>query len=364
MTRRRRTVGARLRREQLAGWGRVLAICLILLSVRGRIPVAQTADLPLATSTLQDGVHLPLIQNGRGWTDCRQCSFGTMLIQTEPGASIMPADVLIDANDRFGVKGMAGAGAPSDLVRDEWFGQLPGWTRSFMRGTYETLTPIHAAATLFGMKDGYECLGYGPETAHSAGDEALAPRYWVPRAKALADTAGKCLIYGPAVRDYERLAELERLPNPSSIVADVAPHVDVWMIQLAKYQTWADGGRDEEGDPYTMADFGEWIAAWVSWIKVANPNAQVWTQLGIGRYDPIKRVCLPPQPPEYILDYREVLARAGVDGVWVMPSQSCMPCPPTPSPDFICSRDPQDNQYYRESLATFQLAIEIACGGQ
>jgi hypothetical protein len=285
-----------------------------------------------------------------------------MLIQSDPQAEITPADVLIYANDQLGVKGMAGTGAPSDSVRDEWFSRLPGWTRSFMRGTVSQLENIHQTATLFGMEDMYECFAYGPESAHTAGEEALQPRYWVPRAEALAEDAGKCLIYGPAVRDYEALARAEGLPDPSAIVEDCAPHVDIWMIQLAKYQNWVDIGHDEDGNPYTLSDFSRWVARWVSWIKGANPNALVWTQLGIGEWDPLQHACVPPQLPEYILEYREALAGAGVDGVWVMPSQPCMPCPEDAPPDFICSTDPQDNEYYRQSLATLQQAVEMACG--
>ncbi|HSJ54461.1 MAG TPA: hypothetical protein VLC52_12035 [Anaerolineae bacterium] len=284
-----------------------------------------------------------------------------MLVISATDAEITPDSVLIYANDQLGVKGMAGTGAPSDQVRDEWFGRLPGWTRSFMRGTYAQLESIHQTAIRFDMEDMYECLTYGPEYAHLAGEEALDPRTWVPQAEALAESAGKCLIYGPAVRDYELMAETEGLSDPSAIVQDIAPHVDVWMIQLAKYQVWVDAGHDEENNPYTLADFTAWIAAWVSWIKDANPEARVWTQLGIGRWDPLSNACLPPQPPEYLLEYREALASARVDGVWVMPSQPCMPCPPDPPDGFPCSTDPQDNEYYRLSLAAFQKAIEMAC---
>jgi hypothetical protein len=284
-----------------------------------------------------------------------------MLIRMDPDAEITPADVLIYANDRVGIKGMAGTGGPSELVRDEWFGRLPGWTRSFVRGTFAQLQNIPEAASLFGMEDMYECLGYGPEHAHEAGEEALAPRYWVPQAEAVAEAAEKCLIYGPAIRDYEYLAEMEGLADPSPIVADCAPHVDVWLIQVAKYQKWVDLGRDDEGNPYTLADFQDWIARWVSWIQTANPQVKVWTQMGIGKWDPLQGACLPPQPPEYILAYREALIDAGVEGLWVMPSQPCMPCPPPPS-DVPCSTDPQDNEYYLQSLATFQDAIDLACG--
>ena len=293
-------------------------------------------------------------------SSCATSSFGTMLIQAADGESIGPSSVLIYANDDLGVKGLALAGAPSDPVR-ETFVRLPGWTRAFIRGTYDSLRPIPQAAAAFGLADMYECFAYGPESAHQAGDEALDPEQWVPRAEALAEEAGKCLIYGPAVQDYEALAQERGLADPSALVARVAPHVDIWMIQLAKYQNWVDRGRDEAGNPYSLADFEDWAAGWVRWIKTANPQSQVWTQLGIGRYDPLAGACLPPQPVEYLLDYRDALVRAGVDGISVMPPQPCMPCPPSPAPGFLCSTNPQDAEAYRQALATFQEAIERAC---
>jgi hypothetical protein len=317
-------------------------------------PIPTASPLP-ATATASPSPAATTTAAG-----CAQSSFGTMLLQAAGGASIAPGNVLIYANDELGVKGLALAGAPSDAVR-ETFARLPGWTRAFIRGTYESLRPIPQAAAVFGMADMYECFAYGPESAHQAGDEALAPEQWVPRAEALAEEVGKCLIYGPAVQDYEALARERGLPDPSALVARVAPHVDIWMIQLAKYQNWVDRGRDEAGNPYTLADFERWAAAWVRWIKAANPQARVWTQLGIGRYDPLARACLPPQPVGYLLDYRDALVRAGVDGISVMPPQPCMPCPPSPAPGFPCSTDPQDGEAYRQALATFQEAIETAC---
>jgi hypothetical protein len=367
-----------MKEGSLARRGVALSLCLVLSVLVGceplapsgagppatsQVPAADTPDEgPLATPAAEDDVYLPLTQKDPPWAGCEETGFGTMLIQLDPDQGITPADVLLDANDRLGVVGMVGAGAPSEFVRDEWFGRLPDWTRLFLRGTYDQLGNIHQAATLFGMEEMYECYGYGPESAHGAGEEALEPRVWVPQSEALAEAAGKCLVYGPAVQDYEALAELEGLPNPAPIVADIAPHVDVWMVQLAKYQTWVDGGKDEGGAPYTWADFSAWIAGWVSWIRSANPEALVWTQLGIGRWDPLDGRCLEPQPPEYLLTYREVLADAGVDGLWVMPSQSCMPCPPDAPPGFVCSNDPQDNDHYHQSLGVFQQAIELACG--
>lgn len=313
---------------------------------------SNTEPLPSITSTK------PPLNNGTEWTDCSNHSFGTMLLCNETGKClndwIRPIDVLVKANDRFGIKGMAATGAPSDYLRDHAFGKLPGWTRSFLRGTYESLINVHNATKVFGMEDMYECFGYGPESAHQAGTEALDPLYWVPKAEALAEEASKCLIYGPAVQDYERMStpegESQYQENQlSELIAQVAPHVDIWIIQLAKYQTAADNGKDYDGNLYTIEDFEVWITNWIRWIKGSNQNTKVWVQLGIGQSSP-NQVCQPPQPPEYILEYREILIRAGVDGVFVMPSMPCQ-----------YSDDPQEHEYYLQSLATFDAAIQLAC---
>jgi hypothetical protein len=329
---------------------------------------AIATPVPSGTITVtQSLLYVPLARVTRDRPECSASGFGTMLIMADPDEWITPASVLIHANDRLAINGLTGTGAPSPYVRDNWYSKLPGWTRAFMRGTYDSLQNIHWAATVFGMEDMYECFAYGPESPHQAGEEALDPVHWVPQAEELAEDAGKCLMYAPAVRDYELLATPEGESEPrddllAELIGQVAPHVDIWMVQLGKYQPWVDWGHDDEGNPYTMDDFRDWISRWVSWIKSGNPSAAVWTQLGIGNVDPIQDVCLPPQPPEYILEFREALISAGVDGVWVMPSQPCMPCPPSTSPGFICSTDPQDNEYYRQSLASFQQAMDLVCG--
>lgn len=311
-------------------------------------------------------IYLPVVIRGGSAMAGPAFNFGTLLMDNGAESWITPADVLIYANDEFGVKGMVAAGAPSERVRDEWFSKLPGWTRLFLRGVYAGLEHIHETAAVFGMADMYECYGYGPESAHQAGDEALDPVYWVPRAKALAAAAGKCLVYGPAVLDYERMAtpDGETLPSEdllSDLIAQVAPHVDVWTIQLGYRQTWADVGHDADGAPYKQDDLTAWVAKWVGWIKGANPETEVWTQMGIGLRDPIADKCLPPQPSEYIVEWHAALDAAGVDGVWVMPAQPCQPCPPSPSPGFLCSDDPQDNEYYQQSLLSLQQAVETTC---
>lgn len=301
-------------------------------------------------------IYLPVINSTGGWTTCSESSFGTMLVDSSPGDWISPAETMIFANDELAIEGLVATGSPSEKVRDEWFVNLPGWTRSFIRGTYDQLIPIYSTATIFGMQNMYECIGYGPESVHQAGQEALEPLIWVPKAKEVAETTGKCLIYGPAVLDYERLATPpgESEPNDellADLIAQVAPNVDIWMVQLAKYQRWTDGGRDDKGNEFNIEDFIEWINWWNTQIKTANPDAKVWSQLGIGKFDPILNVCLPPQPPEYILNYRESLIQAGIDGTFVMPSQSCQN-----------SANPQDRAYYLESLEMLKQAMMAACG--
>ncbi|MFN2227771.1 MAG: hypothetical protein ACK2UY_15735, partial [Anaerolineae bacterium] len=112
-------------------------------------PIPTASPLP-ATATASPSPAATTTAAG-----CAQSSFGTMLIQAAGGASIAPGNVLIYANDELGVKGLALAGAPSDAVR-ETFARLPGWTRAFIRGTYESLRPIPQAAAVFGMADMYE----------------------------------------------------------------------------------------------------------------------------------------------------------------------------------------------------------------
>jgi hypothetical protein len=347
-------------------WLSITIVCVLFVVACSSEPTAVVTATPsrVVTKTVQDTAiveteevqttFIPMIT--REVSSCTYSSFGTMLIETNPGDWITPADVMIFANDEVGIKGLAATGSPSNVVRDEWFGKLSGWTRAFIRGKYEQLIPIHEAATVFGMQDMYECIGYGPESTHQADDEALAPLTWVPMAEAVAESAGKCLIYGPAVLDYERLSTPDGGNGPDyavmgELITNVAPHVDIWMIQLAKYQRWTDGGHDDSGNPFTINDFTAWARWWVTQIKSSNPDAKVWTQLGIGVYDPMQDTCLPSQEPGYIVNYRNALMSAGVDGVFVMPSQPCQN-----------SIDAEDHEYYLQSLYTLQLSIDSACG--
>lgn len=246
-------------------WKNYIFGCMVILVACNIAPTLYIKPRIIETYTTQDSRiliqngytnYLPIISSTYDEHSCSQSSFGTMLIKADPNDWITPAQIMIQANDQFGVKGMVAAGAPSGEVRDHWFGKLAGWIRSFIRGTYDQLILIHSTATSFGMQDMYECIAYGPESAHQAGDEALEPLTWVPMAEALAESTGKCLIYGPAVLDYELMATPIGANQPdeailAELIADVASHVDVWMIQLAKYQRWADAGYDDNGEIFS-----------------------------------------------------------------------------------------------------------------
>lgn len=320
---------------------------------------------------------------GGSWNNNLAYSFGTYLQDGVANARITPADILIHANNTYGLKGGAATGAPSDNVRDNWYSKLPGWTRYFLRGNYDSLINIHNAATVFNMENMYECIGYGPEYIHQAGTEAAEAQTWVPQAKSLAQSFGKCLVYGPAVCDYEIMADpnidIHSVSDPAAHtqacidvapqdnlleaqISAVAPYVDIWTVQLAKYQLITDRGTDYNGNTFGMNEFKTWMSKWVNWIKTANPNAQVWTQLGAGVLDYTQGNCSAPQPPEYILTWREALIESGVDLVWVMPGQSCQPCPPSPPPGFTCSSDPQDNEFYLQQLEAIRDAIDLSFG--
>jgi hypothetical protein len=282
------------------------------------------------------------------WADCSQCSFGTMHVRPQEGDWISTEDVLINAFQQDGVLGMVASPVTGEDTKT-LFTQLPGWTRAFVGGTLADIETKPPRAIQLGMEDDYECLSYGPERGRRGDAEAREPEISVVAAEAIADEAGKCLIFGPSLRDMETLAEERGLPDPSSIIASCAPHADGWMLNVAKYQLDVAGGL------MTMEEFQAWASVWVQWLKAenANPAIKVWAIVGVGSWDPLNKVCLPPPPPEYILEYREALAAAGVDGIIAMPSLTCQN-----------SNNPADREAYLQSLANFEQAIHLACGQQ
>jgi hypothetical protein len=280
------------------------------------------------------------------WTDCSQSTFGTMYISSQEDDWITTGDVLINAFQQDGVLGIVASGMAT-LDTKDLFIQLPGWTRALVGGTLQDISTKPPRAIQLGMEQDYECLSYGPERGRRGDAEAREPENSVIAAAAIADEAGKCLIFGPSIRDMEDLAQERGLSDPSSIVASCAPYADGWMLNVAKYQFEVDG------DKMTMDEFQAWAAEWVGWLKAdnANPDIKVWAIMGIASWDPLNNICLPPPPPEYILEYREALAAAGVDGIVAMPSLTCQN-----------SSNPADREAYLQSLYNYEQAIHMACG--
>lgn len=266
-------------------------------------------------------------------------AWGSMLLPSWEGDRISAFEVLLTAKN-LTLDGLVATGSPSEenAVR---FTALEGWDRVFLRGQYDQFQNVDAAARQMGVP--YTHIGYGPESSHQAGDEALDPLTWVPKAEALAETFGKGLAYGPAVMDWE-LRIAPNVQDRAALVTQIAPHVDIWTVQLGNYERWARAGKDDKGNPFSWDTLYERVGWWVSTIKRANPATEVWVQAGIGRTEGGK--CLPPQPVEEFLAYRARLGAIGVDGLFVMPSQTCQ-----------LSADPADHEAWLQAYEAFEQAI-------
>jgi hypothetical protein len=236
----------------------------------------------------------------------------------------------------------------------EYFPQLPGWTRGLGGGSLQQISNKNSTAELLGIGDEYECLVYGPESSHSAGEEALYPEINILTAEDYADDAGKCLMYAPSVGDYEEHIPLARGIEKEDLVPLVAPHVDMWGFQLGNRQGFVDRGF------ISVEEFRGWLEPWIDLIRSNNPDIQIIAQMGIGKHDPATDACLPPPSEEYYLQWRELVADL-IDGIVIMPPQPCQPCPENPPPGFPCSNDPQDNVYYAQYFQVIVDATNSIC---
>lgn len=298
-------------------------------------PTSTSRPMPTATSKPNPTATVKWVPKPGG----SQPSWGSMLLPSWDGDRISAYDVLLTA-ESLGFDGMVATGAPSEENAAR-YASLDGWIRTFLRGQYSQLQNIDAVANQMGVP--YTHIGYGPESSHQAGEEALDPLTWVPKAEALAASWGKGLIYGPAVMDWEqRIAP--NIDDRAAMVAKIAPHVDIWMVQLGNYERWARTGRDDFGNPFSWETLYERMAWWVTTIKGANPAADVWVQAGIGRTE--GGSCLPPQPVDEFLAYRSRLGEVGVDGLFVMPSQTCQ-----------LSSDPADHEAWLQAYEAFKEAV-------
>lgn len=266
-------------------------------------------------------------------------AWGSMLLPGWEGDRISAYDVLLTA-ESLGLDGMVATGAPSQDNAAR-YAALDGWIRAFLRGPFAQLANVDTVARQFGVP--YTHIGYGPESSHQAGEEALDPLTWVPQAEALAESFGKGLIYGPAIMDWElRIATTDA--ERAALMAQIAPHVDIFMLQLGNYERWAKTGKDDAGNLFTWDDLYARVAWWVSTIKGANPDCDVWVQAGIGTTSGGK--CYAPQPVSEFLAHRARLGAVGVDGLFVMPSQTCQ-----------LSTDPADHEAWLQSYEAFEQAV-------
>lgn len=319
-----------------------------------------TSATPDSASATPDGASSDTSTGA--WSPCEACSFGTQIISDESA-------LLIKNLDQY-QKGYVFTGSPYNAVDidpdpniDFGYENLAGWQRGFVEGTMDRLQNKPGAASGAGLGDHYEYLAYGPESAHQAGDEALWPDVNVPKVKDWAAAAGKQLMYAPSREDYETNIPAARPSvNPQHLIADVAQHVDIWGLQLGYLQGQVDDGELSE------SEFAAWLDQWGNWIRVGdpaaghpgNPATRMVVQMGIAKYDAKQGTCLPPEPVEYILRWRERVASV-VDGIIVMPSQRCQPCPPDPPAGFICTTDPNFIANYRRSFDNTLAAAAIVC---
>jgi len=299
----------------------------------------------------------------KDWSSCEECSFGTQLVLEASASFIQDVDPF--------QQGYVFTGSPFNAIDinpdpDVQFGfaDLDGWQRGFIEGVMSRLQNKPAAAIQAGLEDHYEYLAYAPESLHSAGTEALWPDVNVPIVKGWAEDAGKKLLYAPSRQDYDQhISEVRPDVNIEHLIADVAQYVDIWGIQLGFLQ-----GDVDEGD-MPEEEFMIFLTNWVNRIKVGkpeeghpgNPNTKIVVQLGIAKYDKATETCLPADPPEYLLYWRERMADL-IDGLVLMPSQQCQPCPPNPEPGFPCTTDPEFISRYQQSYDNALEAAGIVCG--
>lgn len=300
------------------------------------------------------------------WAPCAEISVGTQVISDASGAFIRAVDQYQG--------GYVFTGSPYNALDIDpepgtfGFAELDNWERGFIEGQVARLENKTASAMQAGLGNDYEYLAYGPEYEHGAGEEALWPESNVAQVEAWAEAEGKRVLYAPSRQDYEnedRIAARGDGKDPLHVLADVAQHVDIWGIQLGFLQGNVDDGAMSE------AEFDAWLSQWHDWIKVGdpavghpgNPNTKIMVQMGISKYDLRGGLgCLDAEPPEYVLTWRERMAPY-VDGLVLMPSQQCQPCPdPMPNPEFICTNDPEDIAKYQASFDNAVEAVRIVCG--
>jgi hypothetical protein len=346
-----------------------------LFGVCGASVNTPTPTNPPGPTSTPGPTNTPVPTNPPGqYTACNDIPFGTQIM------SDANAQLIIDLHEQTANRGFAFTGGVGNAVDFDprqgssfGFADLPGWQRGFVEGVMDRLQNKVSTATSMGLANHYEYLAYGPEYEHGAGVEAAWPDINVPIIEGWAAAGGKLLMFAPSRQDYTwhehqgvpappHINEVRPDINTIHLIADVAQHVDYWGLQLGFLQGYVDDGA------MTEAEFTQFISGWHDWIKVGdpaaghpgNPNTKIVVQMGIARYDGINQQCQPADPMDYVLAWRERLAPYA-DGLVVMASQRCQPCPPNPPPGFICSTDPADHAIFAESFVNVLAAAHVVC---
>jgi hypothetical protein len=261
---------------------------------------------------------LPVIVNGdqEGVVDCSSSRLGAALFTEQTsGESTGP---YLENLAQEGYSGLVGT--PTYEIGAEYFDNLTGWDRVLICNSLDCLRQRSERAQNEGLE--FEYLSYGPERLGGVPDEEKYNLPWATQeARKIADQWNKPLIISYSTKQLHQEAE-ERgydWDDPSQVVALLAPYGDVWMIQAAD-EYWRL--EDNTIRPilsqrvYPPGDeFRAQVERWVNWIKAANPDIEIWIQLGL------QRIGVPDEnypSADLLLEYRASISDL-VDGVFMTP---------------------------------------------
>ncbi|HSJ54462.1 MAG TPA: hypothetical protein VLC52_12040, partial [Anaerolineae bacterium] len=314
-----------MRRATLACWKRSFAIATSLLLLAGVFSLTG-GGMPQLAAQSSYAAFLPLVSGAPGWTDCSQSAMGsTLMFLPEFDDSTGPELARLAADGYVGL-----TASPTRETALEYFPLLDGWDRVQICNSLECVQSRAELAA--GGEPPYEILGYDPERLGGVPDEEKYNLPWATEsARAIADEWGQPLIISYSTEQLHLEAEERGFgwDNPGAVVELLAPYGDLWLIQAA----------DEYNDPYYNPDNPEpilsqrhfppgpeWRAEaekWVTWIRSANPEIEIWIQLALHRIP----AGAPPWEDDYpsaelALEYREWLVNPQygpplVDGVFL-----------------------------------------------
>jgi hypothetical protein len=261
-------------------------------------------------------IFLPLMTSNDTSTGCVSSRLGSILF-TEPTRGESTGPYLEDLAQE-GYTGLVGT--PTYNTGAEFFGKLPGWDRLFICNSHECLEQRAQRASNEGVD--YEYLSYGPERLGGVPPEEKYNLPWATQvAREIADQWNKPLVISYSTKQLHQEAE-ERgygWEDPSLIIAMLAPYGDIWMIQAADEYWRLDDGTIRPILSQRVYPPGEEFRAqvekWVRWIRAANPEIQIWIQLGLQRIG----VDGENEPSsDLVMEYRKSILDL-VDGIYLTP---------------------------------------------